>query len=242
MIACVHHLDPPVLGDARAALAEGGAPVVEVFRPAGDPLLALAGVQGIVTLGGAESVLDLDADPVLAEEGRWLARAVAGGIPVLGVCLGAQLLAHVLGGRVFRLPRRNVAWFALEPTAGAEDDPLLGELPPGAHGLHWNEDGFAPPPGAVELLRRGGAGDAGPGCLAFRAGSSAWGIQFHPEVDGGALEHWYAAWQPALAQAGVTEAEARAADAGHLPGQAALVEAVFGRFARLAAGYPTARA
>ena len=164
-------------------------------------------------------------DGGLEEEAALLRAAVARDIPVLGVCLGAQLLAHALGGRVMRRPRRLVAW---TPLRSLHDDPVLGRLPPHAHGLHWNEDAFEPPPGAVELLvRPDGFGEG------FRIGR-AWGIQFHPEVDRRALDGWYAAWGEVLPGAGVTEADARAADARHLPGQAALSAAIFGAFTRLA--------
>jgi GMP synthase (glutamine-hydrolysing) len=113
----------------------------------------------------------------------------------------------------------------------ADGDPVLGALPGGAAGVHWNEDGFAVPPGAIELLRSpAGSGEG------YRAGRRAWGVQFHPELDEPALEHWYENWPYALGEAGVTEAQARAADREHMPGQAALSEAIFGGFARVVAG------
>jgi GMP synthase (glutamine-hydrolysing) len=232
VVAFVHHLDPPVQSHAVRVFGAAPVRVMERAPHAGDALPAPGDVDAIVTFGGAQSVLDLDGDPALAAEGRWLADAVARGVPVLGVCLGAQLLAHTLGGRVFRLPRRQVTWLPLEPTEEARADPLLGALPATAHGLHWNEDGFEPPPGAVELLRRAPRA----GCLAFRHGPAAWGVQFHPEVDAGELEHWYAAWQPALAQAGVTEAAARELDRRRFPGQGPLADAIFSGFARVVAG------
>jgi len=231
-LVCVHHLKRPILGHARDALSADGPGLVELHLRRGDPPPALDGVDAIVSMGGEQSVLEIDADPRLAAEGRWLAEAVLErGIPVLGVCLGAQLLAHALGGRVFRLPRRHVGWLPLELTAAGHDDPVLGAIPPAAHGLHWNEDGFEPPPGASELLER----RAGAGCVAFRHGASAWGVQFHPEVDPPSLQHWYADWQPALAEAGVTEAAARERDAYHLGGQPALAGAIFSGFAGVAA-------
>ena len=147
-------------------------------------------------------------------------------IPFLGVCLGAQLLAYAHGGEVSRLPRRLVTWAPLKAT---KSDPVLGDLPPDAHGLHWNEDGIELPPIATELLQRPEGGRA----EGFRIGRLAWGVQFHPEVDTQALDGWYAAWGSVLAPAGVTEAGAREADARHLPGQAALSTAIFGAFARL---------
>jgi GMP synthase (glutamine-hydrolysing) len=70
--------------------------------------------------------------------------------------------------------------------------------------------------------------------VGFRLGRLAWGVQFHPEVDAPALEGWYAGWGDVLAPAGVQEADIRAADARHLPAQAALSAAIFGAFARVA--------
>jgi GMP synthase-like glutamine amidotransferase len=135
---------------------------------------------------------------------------------------------------VRRRPRRLVAWPALEALDAAREDPLFGALPDGAAGLHWNEDGLSPPPGAVELLRSPGA--------AFRIGDCAWGVQFHPEVDEAALEGWYRDWPYALDEAGVDAAAARAADAQHLPDQRALSEALFGGFARVVAARARGRA
>jgi GMP synthase (glutamine-hydrolysing) len=212
VVAVIHHLAQPFLGHAGPALRSA--------REHFDALPDLDDVDAIVSLGGEQSVLDgrLEAEAAL------LRAAVARDVPVLGVCLGAQLLAHALGGTVMRRPRRLVAWTPLRTLA---QDPVLGALPAGAYGLHWNEDGFEPPPGAVELLARPDGF-----CEGFRVGR-AWGVQFHPEVDAAALDGWYAAWGDVLAPAGVTEAHARAADARHLPGQAALSDAIFGGFVQL---------
>jgi GMP synthase (glutamine-hydrolysing) len=233
VIACLHTLEVPFLGHAGPALRS--AVLDERRLREGDPLPHLDEVDGIVAFGGEQSVLDIEDDPMLRAEADLLREAVAREMPVLGVCLGAQLLAHALGGSVRRLPLRMVAWAPLEPLPAASGDPLLGALPAGAAGLHWNEDGFEPPPGAVELLRR-----PGPSAEAFRVGDCAWGVQFHAEVDEHALERWYRDWGGfVLPQAGVTEAQARVADAPHLPGQRALSDALFGGFARVVAARAT---
>jgi GMP synthase-like glutamine amidotransferase len=230
VVACLHHLDTAFTGHAGRAIRAAGVELDERHVIEGDPLPGLGEVDGILTLGGDQSVRDIASIPVLEAEAALLRDAVEAGVPVLGVCLGAQLLAHATGGRVDRLPQRMVTWAPIEPLDAASGDPVMGALPAGAMALHWNEDGFEPPPGAVELLRRPDDG----GAQGFRVGS-AWGIQFHPEVDSPTLDGWYAGFPYAVDQAGVAMADARAADTRHMPGQAALAEAIFGGFARYAA-------
>jgi len=140
-VAVIHHLSQPFLGHAEPPLRD-----VELVEHTGT-LPPLDGIDGIVSFGGIESVLDGG----LEAEAQLMRSAVAADVPVIGVCLGAQLLAHALGGKVVRRPRRMVAWV-----------PLVGEWE--GYGLHWNEDGFEPPPGAVELLQRPDGF-----CEAFRA-------------------------------------------------------------------------
>jgi GMP synthase (glutamine-hydrolysing) len=230
VIACLHNLEHAFTGHAGPALRAAGVQIDERRLRDGDPLPALDEIDGILSLGGEQSVRDIDREPVLAAEAALLGEAVERGLPVLGVCLGAQLLAHALGARVTRLPRRMICWTPIEALPAASGDPLVGALPRGVMALHWNEDGFEPPAGAVELLRRPVGGTV----EAFRYGSCAWGVQFHPEVDPEGVDGWYADWE--LEEAGVTEEQARAADALYLPGQPALSDAVFGGFARVVAG------
>ena len=225
VLAVVHHLERPFLGRAALGLRAPDIELEEVHLRRGDALPALAVVDGIVSLGGEQSARDADTDPLLAAEATWLGAAVEAGVPVLGVCLGAQLLAYALGARVYRLPRRMMSWEPLEPTSDGSADPVIGVLPPGARGLQWNEDGFDLPRGAVELVRR-----TAPSCQAFRFGDSAWGVQFHPDIDEPSLEHWYARWSHATQEAGVSVAAARAADAAHLPLHLDAGEAVFRAF------------
>src|SRR4051812_16162354 len=188
VVAVVHHLERPFLGHAGPALQAAGVRLDERRLRSGDPLPDLDRVDGILALGGEQNALD----PSLAGEAALLREATERELPVLGVCLGAQLLAHALGGEVRRLPRRHLAWERLAVLPAAAGDPVLGSLPAGAAGVHWNEDGFSLPPDAVELLRSpDGTGEG------FRVGRRSWGVQFHPELDEPALEGWYARWSAA---------------------------------------------
>ena len=109
---------------------------------------------------------------------------------------------------------------------GANGDPLLGALPPLVPALHWNEDVFDLPHGAVELL-----GPRLDGVEAFRAGPNAYGLQVHPEVDPSELDRWYVDYGGWLTQAGVTELDARDADAAHVRAQADAAARLFTAFA-----------
>ena len=231
VVACLHYLSDVFTGHAGRVLVDAGITLDNRHLLAGERLPALDEIDGVVAFGGDQSVTRIAEDPLLLDSAEFLRECVARSVPVFGVCLGGQLLAHALGGSVARLPRRMVEWTPVEPLPAAADDPVAGAVPAGAMALHWNEDGFEPPVGAVELLAR-----VSPGGEMFRVGECAWGIQFHPEIDGPGLDDWYAeSGGRELAEAGVAEAAARAADARFLPGQRALSEALFGGFARVVA-------
>jgi GMP synthase (glutamine-hydrolysing) len=228
-LVILHHLDKNFLGNAGPPLRESGLEIEERDLKRGDPLPSLEETDALLSLGGDQSVLDLARYDYLQAETELLREAVARDIPVLGVCLGGQLLAKALGGSVERMPVRMVEWAEVSALAAAEGDPVFGGLPERVRALHWNEDAFTVPDGSVEMLSRAGLGGE-----AFRYGESAWGIQFHPEADAEILDGWYSdvEW---LAEAGVEEEAARAADQVHLPGQRATAERIFGGFARYVA-------
>lgn len=232
-VACLHHLAQPFLGLAERPLRAAGLELEERDLGAGDPLPVLDEVDAILSYGGAQSATTLATDPVLAAEAELLREAVDAGMPVFGICLGAQLLAASLGAEVRRARRRTVAWHELQPTPEAAGDPLVAALSTPVRALHWNEDVFELPDGAVELL-----GPRREGVEMFRYGDCAWGVQFHPEVDGGVLDGWYATYGAWLAEAGVTEDRARADDACHLPAQGAQAERLFGAFADVVVAAP----
>src|SRR5919205_754416 len=148
-VVVIHHLERPHLGNVET-LREAGLELEERHAVNGDPLPNLEDVDGLVVMGGMMSVAD-GADP-LPEEVDLLRRAIDTGVPVLGICLGSQLLARAAGGEV-RHSGRSIEWRELVPTEAAEGDPLFGALPKPVPALHWNEDVIEPPragPGACQ--------------------------------------------------------------------------------------------
>ncbi len=216
-----HGADAPV-----GRLAPLGAPA-DLRRPhAGDPLPAdLAGYSALLVLGGQMAAWEDDVAPWLPATRALLTRAVDEGVPTLGICLGAQLLALAAGGRVER--GRSGPEAGLLPVLaapGADDDPLVGPLSarhpggwlaPQAHG-----DAVTELPDGAVLLARSAAYEV----QAFRLGPSAWGVQYHPEVTPRDLGAWLEDLGPALAARGTDRAEQLALVAAHEGELAALAE------------------
>ena len=145
----------------------------------------LDGITAVLSLGGTAHP-DQDGDvPWLAAELDLLEEALDTGVPILGVCLGGQLLARAAGGSVGKVEHPEVARFCdvgLLPEAG--DDLLLAGMPRPFFGFEWHWYGFEAPPGATLLARNGAAQQA------FRFQNRAWGFQFHIEVTAATLAEW----------------------------------------------------
>ena len=145
----------------------------------------------------------------LEREAEMLARALAEGVPVLGVCLGAQMLARAAGAWVGRAPEPEVGWFEIELTAAGRNDPVLGVLAPRTETFQWHHYTFGIPDGATELARSELCSQA------FRVGERAWGIQFHAEVTLEMMRAWTIEDPdelPVAAEEFLAAAEARIAD------------------------------
>ena len=173
-------------GVFHAGAADAGC-AIEEWTPAQrpDPPRALGEYDGLLVLGGDQNVCEQDRFPYLTAELTLLRTWLASRRPMLGVCLGAQLLAEACGGRVVRSARRELGWLEVELLAAAAQDPLLAFAPQHVTALQWHSYAVEPPPGATLLA-------SSPVCpQAFRAGV-AWGVQFHPEVDAGILADWLA--------------------------------------------------
>jgi GMP synthase (glutamine-hydrolysing) len=197
---------------------------VETVKPlAGHPLPAHEEVAGAVVMGGPMNVDEVERFPALAAEREWLAVAAERGMPVLGICLGAQLLARALGAEVRAGEEPEIGFAPVE--VSDPGDPLLGGLAPSSEVLHWHGEVFDLPEGAEHL-----AASERTECQAFRAGN-AWGVLFHPEADFALVEAWLAV--PEM----IDDAVAALGNAGEhaLPERAAALEGEL--IARTAPGF-----
>jgi GMP synthase (glutamine-hydrolysing) len=154
----------------------------DLYRP-GVVLPDLNGYDGLIFMGGPMSVND-DL-PFLLEEMRLIERAAARDMPVLGVCLGSQLIARALGGRVYRNAEKEIGWFDIHLTDEGRRDPMLGRLAPLEKVFHWHGDTFDLPPGAVRL-----AWSQRTERQAYRIGAAIYGLQFHLEVTPAMIVDW----------------------------------------------------
>jgi GMP synthase-like glutamine amidotransferase len=223
--AVLQHVAHEGPGTVARVLAGRGEALDVVRVDLGQPFPAAADCAGLVVMGGPMGVHDSAAHPWLGPERDLLADAVSRGLPVLGICLGSQQLAAALGADVTSGPVEEVGYGSVELTAVGRRDPVFGPEYNGLTGtsvpcVHWHRDTFTLPEGARHLA----ATRAFPH-QAFRVGTTAYGFQFHVEVDRALAR----AWQPLL-PAGV-----------ELPDAAvARVEGVglriFGRFVDVALG------
>lgn len=182
VLAIVHEEDagPGVFNDVFAATraqtdiwlvaAEADPP------PAGDH-------DAIMIFGGSAHPDQEDRHPWLADEKRFLAAALERRVPLLGICLGAELIAEVAGAPVRRMPHPEIGWYEVRLTAEGASDPVLGPIGESFAALEWHSYEVPLPPSATALA-------AGPNCLqAYRVGS-AWGLQFHAEVTARDFQYW----------------------------------------------------
>ena len=161
-----------------------------IDEPSGTRLPDPTTVRGAIFMGGPMSVNDADALPPLAREIEWMGRAVALRVPILGICLGAQLLAKAAGATITAAPRPEIGVAPVEITD--PHDPLVRHLSPWAYAMHWHGEQFSLPENAVKVAHSDQTE-----VQAFRLGDSAWGLLFHLEVDAELLDMWLA--EPTMA-------------------------------------------
>jgi GMP synthase-like glutamine amidotransferase len=186
----------------------------------------MKGAGGLVILGGAESVYQLDRYPYLRDEIALIQNALAESKPVLAVCLGSQLLAAALGSQVRRGSQREIGWYPIRLNEASGDDRLMRGLPHEFTAMHWHSDVYDLPSGATAL-----ASSDLTRVQAFRYGANAYGIQFHAEMTREILMALVTEFSEGLKRVGIDgQAIVAQADA-HLPKLEAIGAQIFSRWA-----------
>ena len=139
----------------------------------------------VITFGGSQHVYEDDHHPYFTQERALIRTVVEQDIPFLGICLGCQLLADVMGGEVRKHTMTEIGFFDVELTEAGKQDPLYAGLPGYQKIYHWHEDTFTLPPGAILLATSENTENQ-----AFRVGRRAYGVQYHIELDPETLQIW----------------------------------------------------
>jgi GMP synthase (glutamine-hydrolysing) len=178
-VVVLQHVAVEGPGRIAAALDRAGRSwrTVRLFDKATVPV-GPSGIEGLVVMGGPMSVVDTGAYPHLSAEQNLIADCLDAQVPVLGVCLGSQLLAATLGADVRPAPRIELGWRRVTLTEQGVADPVLGQMPVAFSPLHWHGDVFDLPPATVHLA----SSELTP-VQGFRHGANAYGLLFHLEAE-----------------------------------------------------------
>lgn len=184
-ILVVRHEPFEHLGHFAGILAHNNIPFC--YKDLGDPF-SLDECPAVIVMGGPQSAND--SHPGLLAELKLIEQAMAARTPVLGICLGAQLIAKALGARVYRNPEKEIGWAPVYFTEAAARDPVFAGLDSPSTLFHWHGETFDLPAGAHWLAYSEKCRHQ-----AFRFGSNVYGVQFHPEITPEMIVDWSA--QPA---------------------------------------------
>ena len=186
-------------------------------------------LAGMIVLGGPMNVDEVEKYPVLGQELQWIREVLTLGLPLLGVCLGAQLLAKALGARVYPNQVKEIGWYELEMLPATAEDPLFAGCAQRGTVFQWHGDTFDLPPGARRLARSAQCRHQ-----AFSYGPAAYGLQFHIEMTAEMIDDWLAAPENCAELAAfdyIAPAAILAATAESLPKMRLLGDRVLSRFA-----------
>jgi len=185
-IIVIMHVESEGPGSLGTYLESVGAEALTVRLYAGDRLPSeFSGFDAVVSMGGPMNVYEEDQYPFLKEETGFLKGAVEADLPVLGICLGAQMIAKSVGAQVVKSPNKEVGWGAVTLTDQGRDDSLFKGLPPVLEVLQWHGDMFHIP---AEGLLLASSKDCPHQAFRYR---NALGLQFHLEVTEQILSDWF---------------------------------------------------
>jgi GMP synthase (glutamine-hydrolysing) len=225
-VLILQHVRPEPPGTIADALDDAGVShrTVEIHRD--DPVPDTLDSDGLVVMGGPMGVNDIDARPHLSREIDLIEQALRDERPLLGVCLGSQLLAHVLGADVRPGPQKEIGWGEVTLTDVAADDPLFRGVDDPFTAFHWHGDVFDLPEGAQALAR-----SEQTALQAFRYSNAAYGLLCHLEVTPEIVSGMTEAFREELNKEGLEGAAIREGAITYGSSLRATAETVFGRWA-----------
>jgi len=225
----LQHTSCETLGSIEAALKSRQIGFGYVRTHAAEPVPAeMAGHAGLIVMGGPMGVYEQVEYPFLRDEMRLIESALAIGAPILGICLGSQLLAAALGAEVKKGEKKELGWHPVSLSPAAAQDRLFAGVRPEFSPFHWHGDVFALPAQAVSL-----AASQHTLCQAFRYGKNAYGILFHLEVTREQTAQMLSDFAEELRDAGGDAAEIAEQTQRQLPDVQEIGREVFGRWAAM---------
>lgn len=171
----LQHVPFEGLGSIEAWLQNAGYEISNTQFFNSVTLPAIDEIDLLVVMGGPMSVNDESEHPWLVEEKKFINSIIEAGKPVLGICLGAQLIANSMGGKVFSNSEKEIGWFPVQ--AVDHDGPAVFRFPKEIEAFHWHGETFNLPTGAVQIARSKGCNNQ-----AFQIGNNVIGLQFHLET------------------------------------------------------------
>jgi GMP synthase (glutamine-hydrolysing) len=236
------HVPYEVLGKLDPMLRSAGFRIRYVnFGRDPDTLPDVSKYDAMVVLGGPMCIGESNAYPHLNTEIQCIRDAIEQDMPILGICLGAQLIAAALGADVYSNQTKEIGWYEVTPTQEGLRDPVIKHLAGHEQVFQWHGDTFDIPPGAVHLA-------SSPHCAnqAFRFGDNIYGFQFHLEVDQAMVERWFTI--PSMLEEVANTEHLASADemlkqtGKHINASTALGEKTFGAFIELIKAGPKRKA
>lgn len=229
----LQHVAHELLGTLNPLLKKSGFRIRYVnFARHPDAQPKLDGYDGLVVLGGPMSVNDAGRLPHLTTEMKLIEEALKRELPVLGICLGAQLIAKTLGAAVYRNKIKEIGWYDVSPTDHAQSDPLLGTFAETEKIFQWHGETFDIPCSTRHLAFSSLCANQ-----AFRYSDNVYGFQFHLEVDEAMIHRWLRVPEnrKEIAALGVTNTPERIhkETPEHMARLNHLSERIFGEFIRL---------
>lgn len=228
-VLVLQHLTCEPLGTIEEALRRASHTARFIRIQDGQPVpQGMGNSAALIIMGGPMGVYEQDRYPFLTDEIELIQHALKREIPILGVCLGAQLLASALGTEVRPGAHQEIGWHPVTLTPEAAEDALWHGMPSTFEGFHWHGDFLEKPDGAVIL-----ASSALTPHQAFRFGAAAYGLQFHLEVTEAVVRDWTTTFADKLAESGTKPDAILSGISEHLTPMQKIAHTVFDRWTAL---------